>query len=619
MTISRGYDAWTDNGHTHATHGSDDWLQVQTSTKRIFLWMPMPARMAGRTIASATLTAHAHGALVAQTFTVQAVSTQWSAGKLTYSNQPGVTGATAATTIGALSDGAEVTWDVTALVQAIANGTLKNYGWRVITNSSTLGKFASFNSGVAAWTLNVEFSEDPEAPSALAPNGTVVGAAKPVVSFDFSEYGADQTDLSQVRVEVDTNSDGTVDWDSGWLAATAPTLDLAAAGMTGTISAGQTVKWRASVQDVNGLQSPASAWASYTYQPLGTLTINSPAGGVIYDPTSEVLATYSGPSTLDSFLIEVTDGTDRTKLRYSSGKTQGSGTSIALELPLSWDTGTGFTGWWSRIFNDDGASYQIHVRAWDRLDRQATPGVPAHIDAWTTVVFNEDGALTPATSLTATQSGETPFVQLTWVDPTAPDAYILTRDGTQIQRLNPADVLVSGTTYGFLDIGASPAVQHTYAVRRLTTGVGRSPARTATITINPEGVWLLRTNGDYVVLDDDGSILDQLVMLERRLTYAPVNLPYGVDILTQYEGLSGPLVGSVQDVEDQTLAHAQSVLSAIKNNPNEIVQFIAASVSKPVKVSNLEVIPRSDWRGDQNVHAVRFNITQVGDFDYRLG
>jgi hypothetical protein len=48
------------------------------------------------------------------------------------------------------------------------------------------------------------------------------------------------------------------------------------------------------------------------------------------------------------------------------------------------------------------------------------------------------------------------------------------------------------------------------------------------------------------------------------------------------------------------------------------VQLIFATVSKPVLVSNLTVLPDPEYRDDMNRHRVTFNVDQVGDFDYRV-
>lgn len=611
MTVSvpkRGYDAWVDSAHIHATHGAGDWMQLLGAQKYGFLWMPYPSRMRGRTVGSALLTGHAGTATAAQTLTFYAAAAKWEAAEVTYSNKPGVTGTPVTVAVPALAAGQEFTVNLATLLQPVADGTVKNFGWRVSTNAVATQKLATFDSGATAWTLTIEFDEDPEAPTAFAPNGTVVSAAKPVVTFDFTEYGATDSDLASVRVEVDLNNDGIVDWDSGWVAAVAPKLDLAAAGMTGTVSAGATVKWRAYVKDQSGRASAASDWATYTYQPLGTGTLLTPAAGVLYDPTSEVIAQLSG-QTLAAFRMWVTDGDDQTRIRYDSGKIQASDPALAsLELPLKNSHRT-------RIFTDDD-DYQLHVRLFDTLDREATPGAPAYVDIWATVHFDDDGALAKITSLQSAQVDETPFVRLTWTDAAAADAYLVSRDGVQIARLDPADIISGVSAYTWVDMAAAPAVQHIYDVRRLTVGVGKSPSRQTSVRVDPEGIWFLRQNGDFVVLDGDG--VDQLRSTERSLRYNPINLQHAVKILTQYDGLSGPLAATIEDAEDQSVRDAKRVLDAIKLSPSEPVQMIYATVSKPVLVSQLSVDPDPEYRDDMNRHTVNCFIDQVGDFDYRV-
>lgn len=615
-TVKRGYDAWVISSATHAEHGSTDAIHLLSGaeTRQGFLWMPMPKQLAGRTVANATLTAHAFEAVDAQTITFRPLLSQWQAGTITYSNRPSTTTPTAAVAITSAADGGEVTFDVTTLVQAIADG-LANYGWRLETTATSLQMFASFDSGLLAWTLEIEYDEDPEAPTTLSPNGTVVGSAKPVVTFDFTEYGAEASDLASVRVEIDLTGDGIVDWDSDYVATSVPALDLAAEGMTGTVSAGQTVKWRAYTKDVDGRASDPSDWATYTYRPLGTGTLLSPASGVLYDPTSDILASLSG-ATLEAYQIWVTDGDDRTSIRYNSGKIKADDPSdIAFTLPLKNRVG-------SRIFTDD-LDYQIHVRMWDTYDREGLPAldaqaaVPVYVDLWTTVHFDDDDALDPPTSLQAEQVDDTPWVQLTWTDVAAADAYLVSRDDEQIAKLDPADTVSSASTYTWTDMGASPGVEHIYKVRRLTNGVGRSAGRTDAVFTEVEGVWLLRDNGDYVVLDGDG--IDQLDILERRLTFTMANKPYDVDILTQYGGLAGPVQLSTEDSEDQAFEDAEKVLKAIKKRPTESVQLIYATVSKPVRISQLRWKPDVEYRGDMNRHQVLFNVQQVGDFDFRVG
>ena len=617
-TAKRGYDAWVDSANTHATHGSASWMQLQTATKRGYLWLPISPLVHGRTIASATLTGHVHGVLDAQTITVAPAASGWQASTITWSNQPTTRSGTATAVNGSPQvDGSAVVFDMTALVQQVATGGFSHFGWRVSTNAAAVQKLATFDAGVLSWTLEYEYDEPPDAPSALAPNGTVAGAAKPVVTFDFTEYGATQSDLAMVRVETDNDQNGSVDWDSGWLAAVDPSLDLAAAGMTGTISSGQSVNWRVAVQDQSGDQSTFSDWATYTYYPLPTLTLDSPAAGVMYDPTSDVLAHVGGGggSTLAAYRVQVTDGDDRSSVRYDSGKRKATDpANIAEALPLRNSDG-------SRIFTDDD-NFQIHVRAWDNRDRQATPGLAAHVDVWATVHFDDNGALAKVSSFQATQVDQTPFVQLTWTDVAAADAYLIARDGVHIARLTSADVVVGVSTYSWTEPDPpAPADNHIYAVRRLTVGVGRSAPRRDSIKIFPQGLWLLRANGDSVRLSYTSSDAGLTLRLaERRATYSPVNLPHSVDILTAYEGLSGHAGLSVCDMDDQSIHEALRVLDAIKTHSTDSVRLIYADVSKPVLVSNMSVVPSPVlYEQSARLHMVDFDVTQVGEFDFRVG
>lgn len=609
--IKRGYDTWVNQFKPHLTHGTTDWFRVSNESlnvKRGLLWMPVPARSHGRTIASATLTGHAHGTISAgQTFTVAPISSKWHAKKATWNNQPGTTGTSITLAVGtAISDGGQVVFDVTSLVQQIANG-LDNFGWKITTDVTTAQVFASFNSGKKSWSLEINYVDGPDAPTSLSPNGTVVSTPLPISTFDYTTFGGDDSDLAKVSFQIDVGNNGSTDYDSGWVATTVAQANLATSGLS--VTAGTTVAYRYKVQDAGGQESQYSDWATYTYQPLPTLTIDSPAAGVLFDPTSDILAHIS-TTHLEAYRIRVTEGDDRTAVLFDTGKTQADDPSdIAYTLPLKNDDG-------SRIFTDD-AQFQINVRAYDDYEREATPGASAHAGVWTTVTFDDDGALNKVSSFRVTQFNATPFVKLTWTDPAAADAYLISRDGAHVARLEAADVIAGVSAYTWLDVSATPGDKHVYEIRRITEGVGRSPARRAPIQFTPEGIWLLRDNGDWVVLDGDG--IDQLQILERRLTFKPLHKPYSIDILTAYEGISGPIVASIEENSDQSIHNAKQVLKAIKNNPTETVRLIFANVSIPVEVSQVEVLPDPTYREDQRRHAVRFNVQQVGEFDYKVG
>jgi hypothetical protein len=619
-TVKTGYDTWVDSANITKRHGGKDWMRLKTGAKRGLLWMPVPARIAGRTIPTATLKAHAHGTLAAQTITVKPVIKQWDAKTATWKNQPSTTG-TAVTKVLAttVADGGEVVIDVTSLIQQIADG-LDNFGWLITTSVATDQLLATFDSGLPAWRLDISYVDAPDAPTNMQPNGTVVSEGLPISSFDYTTFGGDDSDLAQIQFQIDKGNNGTVDYTSPWLPITTPQIDLSSASGTVTVAAGDVIAYRYKVQDAGGQPSDYGDWATYTYQPLPTLTVDSPVGGHLYDPTSDILAHIS-TTHLEAFRVRITDGDDQTNVRYDSKKQPGDDPSnISWALPLRWDDdisgvhGIG-SSMGSLVFPHDG-TYQCNIRAFDDYEREATPGAPSFVETWFSFDFTDSGTVGTVTTFTATQVGTSPAVDLVWTDGAAPDSYVIERDGAQLAQVDPADVTIGGGTYKLTDTTAAPGSgAHTYKIRRITTGVGRSNPVSDTVTINVQGTWLLRPNGDSVVLDGDG--IDQVASTERRLTYQLVNLPYDLDILTGYEGLSGPLTLSVEDDDDQTVADAITVLSAIKRKSTESVRIAYANINKPVRVSNL------DWQPDPEDldlvrQIVRFTVKQVGEFDFRV-
>jgi hypothetical protein len=95
-----------------------------------------------------------------------------------------------------------------------------------------------------------------------------------------------------------------------------------------------------------------------------------------------------------------------------------------------------------RVLVDD-RNYQLHIRVWDTFTTGSRPPArPAYVDSWSTFHFDDDLTQTPIASLTADQ--QTPrrsAVTLTWTRASAPDAWVVLRDGKVVARLDPADVI----------------------------------------------------------------------------------------------------------------------------------------------------------------------------------
>lgn len=677
--VRRGYDTWANSGAPTTEYGSGNYIQLRSTTRRGFAYLPLSG-IRGRTVLSATLEMHVRGTWAAQTLSVRRIAADWAAATLNWNNQPGVTGVTATKVTGALADGALIEVDVTTQIQQIANGSAWYGFRITTDYATTAQKLASFNSGLTAWTLTVELSDAPEQPSSLAPDGGAVSSAKPILSWDFTDLGGSSTEQASLQVQVDPAANPTTPaYDTGEIVSTEPEVNLASmprtvtigttnasttiTGATGTfsttldvgatitgagipagatitavasstsatisaaatatsaavaaeitrshpgIASGATTQWRVRVKDADNLWSAWSDWASYTYTPKPTLTISQPTvAGVIYDPTPPIEAQIA-TGVLESWRIRVTAGNDRTKILYDSGRRKAThATDIKLTLPQRNDDGR-------RILIDD-TTYQLHVRAWDNVDR--APGVtadPTYVEQWRTFVFNDDATVEAPAALTVTQVGGSPKLKFNWTRSVDPDAWVITRNGKVYTRLSLAQAPKVGGVYGWTDGGfAEPYEAATWRAKAVVANRQSAPSNAVVRTPQVVGVWLITSTGLTVWMRGADPV-DNFKTLDRVATYQPINVAHDVDIFYGQEGVSDSFAGTIRDEPDQSVDAALDVLQAIKDAPTQPVQMIWASKSVPVKLRHLTFLPSKDYLPTNHKHMVSFEFNQVGDFD----
>lgn len=609
QTIRRGQNTTVQSTPTAAATKNYAGLSFPrvSDTKRTLLSIPL-TQILGRTIVAATLQPRvrvvAGQPWAAQTVTVQPIATRWSVDKVTWANQPGVRTGTASTATGALNDGDRFDIDVTALIQQIANG-LPNYGWRISTSAGKLGAFYGFAYD-DSWVLVVETSDAPETPTALSPSGGVVSRQKFVIRTDFTDLGG-STDQAAIQVQVDPDATAPYAFDSGEVATNVPELDLATTAYAGLADAA-TTKWRVRVKDTDGYWSDYSAWATVTRATKPTLTLNSPAGGVLGDPTGVVQATISA-GTIRFWSVRIVRADDPSDIRWDSGRQPGTGTSFAVTIPARNDDG-------DRVFRDD-TTYLLRIRVWDRLDRvSGGPDDPPFVQSLTSFVFDNDLALAAPTALTLTSSSTEPAVQLTWNRTGSADGWVIHRDGELAAVLEPDDVIALGAgKYTWADREARPNRESTWAVRALVNGKRSAPA-TKTGIARIDGVWLLSAHGDVRLVGTD---VTSLVRKDRRATYSLPGRPDDIDIIGALGGITGAYKGTIgrghgrkstADVEA-----AAAVLRRIRRDPTTPVRLVYSTVSIPVLLRDLNVTPHPERiTGVNDLYNVAFECYQVGDF-----
>lgn len=601
--IRRGQNAMVQQSRPNANLSSLAFPSIASGTRYLFLSMPVTG-ITGQTVVSATLSGRIRGNASNQQLAVQPVAAAWSVGKITWANQPGVRAASAVlSSTGTLADGDRVEVDITALVQQIANGQ-PHYGWRLATTGEAF--FYGF-ADPDSWTLTIETSDAPQRPEVLQPDAGVIGKSKFTVRTDFTDLGG-STDQAAIQVQVDPDATAPIAWDSGEVATTVPELDLATTSYPG-LASGATTRWRARVKDSDGYWSLYSDWATVTRIAKPTLVVDAPTGGLLFDSTPVVQAHITS-GTIKSWSIMVTDGIDRTAIRYDSGRqtaTSSGGTAIALAIPLRNDDG-------QVVFRDD-RDYFIRIRVWDRTDRvRGAADDPPYIEAWVPVAFDDDAAVVPPDTLAATSDGR-PQVTLSWTRPGTADAWEVSRDGARFARLDPDDVDLDAGTYSWVDTGATPNEQHTWQVRAITND-RRGEARSVTATVPVKGVWLMSKFGDVVL---DGSGVRGLSTKDRRATYRLPNRRDDVDIIGALEGISGIYEGALWRTPGRRTEAAfdadRAILRRIRRDPTTPVRLVYGTVSVPVLLRSLSITPDDDFLPNTRAHTVSFECFQVGDFD----
>jgi hypothetical protein len=594
--VSTGSDTFIQYVNPTVNHALDRFPAVKSGAFELVVFVPLAmSRIGGLTIVSATLSAPAQTAWVSQTLTAQAIAGAWDVATVnkTILDGLGVVGATATVATGVLAAGARWEMDVTALVQAIADGQ-PNYGWKITTSQSTdKSTLRGFDSGFASWVLHLEVSDIPSAPTQLSPAG-VIGTGAWVVTVDETD------DMAAINVQVDADATGAPDFDSGWVTTTTPQLDLSATAMT-PIANNATTNYRARVKLTDGAISDWSDWVEVTRVDQPAIVIDS------YDlaPTPRIQAHLSPAGDADTrWQVIVTDPDDPSDWLYDSGDAL-LGAALDHTIPLTWNGRTTLPA--------DG-DYRIEIRALDRFDRVSSAGVPTTVRDNVTVSLATVGTVAAPATLTATPvvSGY-PDVTLVWTRATsAPDEFVILRDGLYIDVIDPDDYLTGTLTWTYVDTTADPSVTHTYAVRAKNdvSGVQKMSADSPTADATPtlEGVWLRSRFGDVMLRS---ATVDGLKQTDKRQTFV---LPYrleNVDIVTAIGGYEGSITGALFSGFDQDVDAARAILEQLRQAPMTEVRLAWGTQNRPVYLRGLSVKPHPQMTDGNRGHVVEFEFFEI--------
>lgn len=602
--VSRtGADTWVDVDHQHQPHGGANLIRLQAAHRRGLVHIPL-TNIRGRTVLSATLTGHVDSGFVDQTVTVKALASWKPAGKATWHNQPGTSGAGVATAVSGLSAGDGAVLGITSLVQNAASGG-DYHGFRITTDATDPGEsnWRSFNSGKHSWVLTVELSDAIEQPTDLRPSGGYVSLPAPVLSWSYTDLGGTSSEQGAFKVQADpTGNFAAPAFDSGWVTSAVPQYDLAASGFTPLATNGS-MQWRVMTRDAAG--NPAN-WsdpaAAITYYPMPTLVVDSPTGGVIGDPTPDVLFHMVG-ETMTQWRVRILSASNVEK--FDSRLSDGDG---AVGIPWR-DPETD-----KRVIVRDDATYRFQIRAWGDKDRAVGVGMPAYVEQIVDVVFDDDIGVTTPTDFTVSAFGPgDPRKTFTWFRTEAADAWVLLSDGEHLRRLDAGEVDVDAGTYSWTDNGlGAPYQSHDWSVRAIESGVRSAPSNTVSYTSKPEGVWVIPEDDDPIVLDGTDSI-DSFAETEKRVIYPTLTGP-DVDVVYDVQGVTGVFQGQLYGGDDgQNVIAAARRLAALREDVSALPQIVFATRSVAAKIRGLSTLPAGEFDDRTLLHNVNFAFQQVDD------
>lgn len=604
-------DTYTDEAFPARNYGYSKKLFVQLSTTDQFayIFFPRPFPL-GATINSAKLYLYQKGTWAgAHILTCERVTSRWSEKRLKFDTNPNISATNSDTdTHTGATQGQEWEFVLTAMMQDVSDG-LGYAGFRISINTSTSRALFSGEATDADFhpRLEVTWSKAPEIPTDLSPSGNrKIGEGKPIVRCNFTD-NIGNTEMDAINVQIDAANDFSagIDFDSGTVATTVPSLDLNATAYGG-LADGSSTWWRVKVRDGSGLWSGWSASAQFTRDDPGVLTITNPpapAGNTVEETTPPISWTFTG-ETQEAYSIELRrrrTALGLWKTIWTVPKTISASTSHAVDDDL---------------IDDEDSFYQVIVRVWDNEDRESVPRFPKYVQASRDFTYVRSGSPTAPTGLTVTEIG--PKIRLNWSRASQPD-YWKIKIGNKIiePRIPGADAFVSGTAYQWDFYGALPGKTRTYGVEAVVLDTGKlkhSNPTTLAHTFEPIGIWLVAEELALEVFLGDQASMD-LSVGENGETFYPLGSRRPIRVVDSVRGYEGAVTGMLMEYLGVTAdTYLDRMLTVKGASETTDIRLIFDTYNFRVELGEIAIQPTPYKRGA--LYGVAVNFWQVADFDF---
>lgn len=579
------------------------------NTRYVYLYFGLPSGMADTTLTNAVMRLYSgNGFSGSVTLTVSRLTEKFSVNRVNWKNKPSATSSNQVSlTKSNAPAGTAWEFNVKPMLQSVANGTAW-YGVRVsASGSSAKWLYSTFARDDYRPSLEIAWSDSPDEPENLIPDdGLAVSVAKPTLQWDFVDPSGDETlQSAQIRlftseVDADANTSPALDIT---VPLDAPEFDLddpAAAAYTG-LAEDATLWWRVLNTDGAGLPSIWSEPAYFTRKSKGTVEITNPAAAVDPDPafvnesTPPFSWTFTGRTQVKYQVILTTPETPA-KYIWNSGIITSTDTDITPP---------------AKKITTLGKTYRLIVRIFDDQDRIEVPDDPIYVETSRDFVYQFASSVEPVENLVLTMDNVLGHATFDWTSSTAPDEFVMIRDGKEVEMEEPVELLVSGTSYRWVDESSDPRKEHTWAIARKVNGVTSSANPTVTGFTRVVAPILSQPGGTkpVVLLNPD---VDAERVESSDIHYILGSAP-PVLVTQSIRGYEGQAVGVLaNDVvpglsADDMLAH----MEWFKDNPGQVLKLVWVNKVMEVVVRNVtdEPLPLPDGSVE---YLVTFDFFEVG-------
>lgn len=440
FTLMTGVDAWVSperNGRFGDTR-----LFVH-STANAYIYFNRPLLPSGSVVTSAKLRIYPVPTAVATVvpLTIHRLTEPFNPNSLTWGNLPAV-GAQVGTQSRQWypTGGPPFEISITSEVQAIVNGQ-DWYGWRLSSTGTNVEQAVWGGQSATPILLEVTYTMPPPAPTELWPTGnSTVLSSRPTLQWTLTGGLASTPMAFQVQVAADSGFTTSL-YTSNEIAGNASLYDLSAASPAFTaLTNGQSRWWRVRVKNDQGVWSPYSDAAQFTYNAAPALAITSPGASTAV-PIPTITWTYGGSMAAWQILVDLPsiNGEDRVGEIYDSGIQYGSTTTHNLPQGV--------------IRYASPQQYRITLRVWaSGAAIVSTTGRPTYQEVQATTAWVPSGAPAP-TQIQASQFlAPMPWWTVRWeyTSGTTPTWFLLQmwRNGVLSEYyLSPASVREGATNW----------------------------------------------------------------------------------------------------------------------------------------------------------------------------